>query len=370
MFRGSEGGGYDERVDVIGNKKFIEFVEQLEREEDIQLDTLRDRQGQGGHRHHPARSREGRDGHRPPRVEPDPDPKDDACRGDRRPCTSPRRAPPSRGRKTTKAARDFHYEGYDLLTLKKIIDRDYTIPAPQTAEEVIGFYARRIAQDVKLPGQFAALVPKVREFLETKAFGVPVDLSTPEMVKAIGSNVAQYVTVRTFAHELRKLVVQELEPELVGEGRRLSETGGFPWSRPTYDAPKCVFNLVPCSNQFEREFAVFLQKSEDVARFSKIPERFEFSIEYTDASGNLRYYEPDFVAVTQDGTHHILETKGQEDVTVAYKDRAAQLWCENATRLTGQTWSYLKVRQADYNSLQPTSFADLGAFGSLRLFKD
>ncbi|MGH6679135.1 MAG: DEAD/DEAH box helicase, partial [Bradyrhizobium sp.] len=39
MFRGS--AGYTERVDVIGNKTFIEFVEQLEREEDIQLDTFK-----------------------------------------------------------------------------------------------------------------------------------------------------------------------------------------------------------------------------------------------------------------------------------------------------------------------------------------
>jgi type III restriction enzyme len=30
MFR-DQGAGYTERVDVIGNKKFIEFVEQLER---------------------------------------------------------------------------------------------------------------------------------------------------------------------------------------------------------------------------------------------------------------------------------------------------------------------------------------------------
>ena len=38
MFRGLS--GYIERVDVIGNKTFIEFVEQLEREEDIQLETF------------------------------------------------------------------------------------------------------------------------------------------------------------------------------------------------------------------------------------------------------------------------------------------------------------------------------------------
>src|SRR5579863_4910510 len=39
MFRGST--GYTELVDVIGNKTFIEFVEQLEREEDVQLETFK-----------------------------------------------------------------------------------------------------------------------------------------------------------------------------------------------------------------------------------------------------------------------------------------------------------------------------------------
>ncbi len=43
----------------------------------------------------------------------------------------------------------------------------------------------------------------------------------------------------------------------------------------------------------------------------------------------------------------------------AGKDRAARLWCENATALTGTPWAYLKVRQEEYNGLQPTLFADL-----------
>ena len=65
-----------------------------------------------------------------------------------------------------------------------------------TAVNELTFSKKRIAQDVKLPSQFAALVPKVRAFLEQRAFGGPVDLSAPEMVKAIGSNVAHYVTVK------------------------------------------------------------------------------------------------------------------------------------------------------------------------------
>jgi type III restriction enzyme len=257
------------------------------------------------------------------------------------------------------AAQTFRYEGYDFLTLQKLIEREYTIPEPQTAEEVIGYYARRIAQDVKLPSQFAALVPKVREFLETKAFGQPVSLDDLAMVKAISSNVAQYVTVRTFVQALREVVIEELEPQLLHEGRRLSETPPFPWSRPTLEAARTVFNLVPCDNEFERQFARFLEESEDVDCFAKLPEQFGFVIEYTDATGNLRYYEPDWAVVTTDGQHYLVETKGREDVDVKHKDRAAQLWCENATRLTGVAWEYLKVAQVEYGALQPTVFSDL-----------
>ncbi len=83
------------------------------------------------------------------------------------------------------------------------------------------------------------------------------------------------------------------------------------------------------------------------------------SFEYTDNMSNLRYYEPDFVAVAADGVHYLIETKGLEDVNVVNKDRAARLWCENASTLTGKPWAYMKVRQTEYNDLQPMALADL-----------
>jgi len=43
-------------------------------------------------------------------------------------------------------------------------------------------------------------------------------------------------------------------------------------------------------------------------KLAKLPEQFGFAIEYTDIVGNLRYYEPDFVVLTSDGTHYIVET--------------------------------------------------------------
>ena len=359
MFR-DQGSTYVERVDVIGNKKFIEFVEQLEKEEDLELGTFQ----------------VGKDPVSIVTIAPDPAKLDKDIS---LPILSPVLA-----RKKTLAeeiagldVRDFHspvlplkegdaaaksftYEGYDILTLQKEIEREYTIPEPQTPEEVISFYAKRIAQDVKLPSQFAALVPKVREFLETRAFGQTVSLNSRVMIKAISSNVAHFVTVKTFAQALRGLVIEERAPTLEHAGRKLSETTPFPYSRPTLsNAGKSVFNLVPCDNEFEKKFARFLQDAPDVRAFSKLPSPFGFSIEYTDNATSLRYYEPDFVALLEEGTHWLIETKGQENVDVVHKNRAATLWCENATLLTGVPWRFAIVHQKDFEQLQPDRYADL-----------
>jgi len=82
---------------------------------------------------------------------------------------------------------------------------------------------------------------------------------------------------------------------------------------------------------------------DDRIRFSQ-PPVFGFAIEYSDSAASLRYYEPDFVAVLEDGGRRLIETKGRKDPDVAHKDRGARLWCENATQLTGREWRYLKVR--------------------------
>ncbi len=264
------------------------------------------------------------------------------------------------------AAQKFHYEGFDIITLQKLIERDYVIPEPQTAEEVISYYAKRIAQDVKLPSQFAALVPKVREFLREKAFGEIVDLGNKGIVRAIATSIAQYVTVKTFAGVLRGLVVEQLSPTLEHPGRKLSSTEPFPFSRPTFEAEKTIFNLVAADNEFERDFGKFLDAAPDVDRFAKLPARFGFAIEYTDSATNLRYYEPDFVAVDTAGVHYVIETKGREDIDVVHKDRAATIWCENATLLTGTTWSYIKVPQKGFTELQASELSDVAlAFGPM-----
>jgi len=360
MFRDNP-SGYTERVDIIGNKKFLEFVDDLEKLEEIKLDTFEI----------------GKDKLRIITILPLEDRKEfDIGLPVLTPTLVRKKSlaeeiagldvnnfqsivlPMSEDDPRSKT---FTYEGYDIITLKKEFEREYTIPEPQTAQEVIGYYARRIAEAVKLPAQFAALAPKVRAFFEQKAFGHTADLTETTVVKAMSTAVAHYVCVDVFKKALQALTIEEQTPQLLEPARMLSSCQPFPWSRPVWEGEKCVFNLVPCDNDFEREFAKFLDNARDVVAFTKLPRAFGFTIEYTDTAMNLRNYEPDFVAVDKSGKHWLLESKGQENVDVLRKDVAAVRWCENASKLTGKQWKYVKVPQKDFGALQPTRLADLAA---------
>ena len=50
---------------------------------------------------------------------------------------------------------------------------------------------------------------------------------------------------------------------------------------------------------------------------------------------------------------------------VATKDRAATLWAESATHLTGQDWRYVKVLQREFERLQPAMFEDIAYVGQM-----
>ncbi|MBI1894767.1 MAG: DEAD/DEAH box helicase family protein [Candidatus Rokubacteria bacterium] len=349
---------YRERVDIIGNKAFLDFVEDLEKLEELQLETFE----VGRDKLHivtiaPQAERAEYDIGLPlltPALVRRKSLAEQIATLDVQSFSCP--VLPLRA--GDKAEKTFRYEGFDLLTLQKEIEREYTIPEPQTPQEVIGYYARRIAQEVKLPSQFAVLAPKVRDFFEHKAFGRTVDLEDKATIRAMSTNVAHYVCVQTFRKALLNLTIEEQRPQLLDPARLLSSTPPFPWSRPVWEGRKCVFNLVPCDNAFERAFAKFLDSASDVTAFSKLPEVFGFAIEYTDSDMNLRSYYPDFVAVDESGTRWLLETKGQETAEVERKDEAAQRWCEDASELTNTRWRYLKVPQKQFEQLQAATLAD------------
>ncbi len=361
MFPGEAGveSGYRERVDIIGTEKFMEFVADLEKIEDVALPTEKIDQ-------------------KPiviVSIYPDTDKIDMDI-------AIPNISPAYERRSDTREEisklnidtvqvdnlpfsleawddTSFEYLGLDALTDEELLARTYQLPSPNTCGEVISYYATRISRETNLPGHFDIIVDKLREFFARRAFGQPVDLEDNSLAPILARPGIGFLTVQGFARAIRPLLRQELEPVLLSAPFRLSDTEPFPWSRPTCLASKTVFNLVAADNEFEAGFARFLESAPDIVRFAKIPLRLGFKIQYIANTGNIRHYYPDFVAVGPDRQHYLIETKGMEDTNVANKDRAANIWCANASTLTGIPWRFVKVAQIDYSDIPAHRFADI-----------
>src|SRR5947207_15633257 len=125
--------------------------------------------------------------------------------------------------------------------------------------------------------------------------------------------------------------------------------------------------MVPSHNDFEFAFSKFMDNADDVVSFSKLPQPFGFSIDYTDGGMNLRSYYPDFVAVDTEGMHWLIESKDAETAEVVHKGLAARNWCENATALTKPQWRCIKVPQQPFDMLQPSRRVPLQAMSNSRV---
>jgi type III restriction enzyme len=356
MFPGQD--GYEERVDIIGNKAFLDFVEELEKSEGVSFGVF----DPATERFHaetiaPVSGREIWDIYIP-----------ELSRAvirrqdlgvviaglDLGALAFQPLWPAEAG-----LAEKMHFEAYDILTSDLQLERDYIRPEPQTVEEIIAYFAQRILRDIRAPGQFEPMATKLREFFATWAFGGPVDLTGPRYWQAMGRTEAAERVVANFVDALRPHILAQQEVSVQTPGRSLYTTPPFSWSKPLYEAKRSVFNFEGCDNEFEHTFARWLDHTSDGRAFCKLPRGFGFSIEYADVAGNLRLYYPDFVAVGADGRHWLIETKGQEDVNVTLKDRAAELWCRNATELGLGVWRYVKVRQKDFEGSEPRSLGEL-----------
>jgi len=236
--------------------------------------------------------------------------------------------------------------------------RNWTLPVPQDSKSVIAYYTDRIVKQLKISGAFASFYPVVKKYVVEKLFAEKVDLEDPRVLYKLSSPEVQEQLINLFVNVFRDMTFTEEEPEKK-EAIKLSDTRPFVWSKLVHPANRCIFNYVPCDNDFELNFAKFLDRAEDASAFSKIVPQIGFFVEYKDSKNNLRLYYPDFVAVTDENEQIIIETKGREDVDVKHKDERIKQWCEDATRITGSNWSFIKVGQEEFEKYRFKSIKEL-----------
>ena len=253
---------------------------------------------------------------------------------------------------------EMEYVAVDMLKGLEVIKRKWDLPVPQDSKSVIAYYTDQILRELRIGGAFASFYPLVKKYVTEKLFTEKVNLDDPRVLYKLSSPDVQVQIVRLFVNAFKDLTFTEREPEL-GDFLKLSDTRPFVWSKEVFAANKCVFNYVACDNNFEVQFAKFLDRAEDVVAFSKIVPKIGFFVEYRDSGGNLRLYYPDFLALTNDKQHLVIETKGREDIDVANKDRRIRAWCQDATNLTKNRWSFIRVDQEGFEKFRFKSLSEL-----------
>jgi len=253
----------------------------------------------------------------------------------------------------------------ETVTQKRVGQKQVTIDVglPEI-QEILSHLTTRICKEARIEGQFALVYSILKRYLSERFWGTDVDLEHNVIRQQLSSAKVSGEIITILAKEIGNACISKTEPEMKADPLHLMEIEGFYWRRDYIELDKTVFNVTPCYNDFEKNFASFLDKAPDITRFAKLAESYtKFYIEYLSARGAIRYYYPDFVAeqVLEDGSNYmwLIETKGWEDADVPLKDARAEEWCKTATRLTSTNWQYLKVPYDFFNCRHFRSFKDL-----------
>lgn len=238
------------------------------------------------------------------------------------------------------------------------------------AEELLSAITQKVRKTAHLGGGFAELYPIVRDYVRFRCFGGAVDVESDQVRGHLRALNVQTGIAEYLARKIGELTSEKREIEFENAEFRLSETAPFTWRRnlPLLDCEKTIFNYVATYNDYEKEFARFLnERCDDVLRFASLGTTEQesgtrFRVDYLKPSGAIGFYYPDFVVVQamDDGeVNWIVETKGRVWEDVAAKDKAIRDWCSNVTAQTGTQWEYVRVNQAVFER------GSFGSFGQL-----
>jgi type III restriction enzyme len=241
------------------------------------------------------------------------------------------------------------------------------LPTPQ---ELLASITNKVIDRAKLPNRFAELYPSIKSYVAGHCFGRVVDLESEIIRSHLSRLEIQEGIAKYLARKIAELTIDCCAIEFERADFKLSETKPFSWRRnlPPLEASRTVFNYVATYNDFERRFAVFLDKASDVLRFAALgtteqgESGTQFRVDYLKPSGAIGFYHPDWVVVQQTDNHEvnwIIETKGRVWEGTTAKDEAIKEWCERITEATGSKWRYIRINQPFFNSQPASKLSDL-----------
>ena len=258
------------------------------------------------------------------------------------------------------SSEEIHYEGRHLITNEVVEEMNIKLPLLESGVGAISFYRSELEHITGLHGLHSALAPLLEIFLTDMLFGERVSLFDQRLIGRLADHDVREHIRGVFVPLILSKSTIKLEERAIGSGKSVIQWKPYQANHsdrhPTIEASKTAFNLVPCTNAFERDMALFLERAPDVKAFFRNAGPEAIRIDYQTHTGRLAHYTPDFVIWKDDGRYVMLETKGRVDIDVPLKIRAAMAWCEAASD-GGIKWDYLYVpqeifSQADDNQLE------------------
>jgi type III restriction enzyme len=221
----------------------------------------------------------------------------------------------------------------------------------------------------KLPGGFADLFPIVRQYVTQRCFGLTIDIEDAKIRDYLRAVLVQEGIAKYLARKIAELTAEKRAIEFEQKNFKLSDVKPFTWRRnlPLLDGKRTIFNLVATFNDFEKDFARFLDDRPDILRFAALgtteqDSGAQFRVDYLKPSGAIGFYYPDWVAVQKGKpteVNCIIETKGRIWYSTAAKDAAIDDWCKKVSAQTKTTWRYKRIDQIVFGAGNFDTFADL-----------
>ncbi len=244
----------------------------------------------------------------------------------------------------------------DLLTKEIEEEEILTMPFADRPDIYISAITKKIQKYSRVPSQFESIAGITKEYIKDKLFDKKLSFGEEDLKKLNNAKVRVRL-IEVFVERINELTAVSEDIELMGEDLKASNIKPFPWSKEVFEARKTVLNFTPVENKLEGQFVRLLDDDDEVLAFIKNHQQtINFRISYIDTNGFVRGYIPDFVAKTKD-IIYIIETKGREDVDVKLKDKRAEEWCKQVSKLTGEDWEYKRIDQSrfekgNFNRLQ------------------
>ncbi len=236
---------------------------------------------------------------------------------------------------------------------------------------VVAFFTNSILKESRLFSGFEVLYPKVRDFIKYKLFEKEVDLEDRNILRNLSEASPKTIIFNTFKEAISILTISDAGSAEIRRYIKLRDVKPTVHDHKNHFYPqKSIFNIIIGDNDFELEFAHFLDNCEDIISFAKNILSVRYQIEYQAEDGNIKNYFPDFIVKKDLKTIYIIETKGREDLDDIRKINRLKIWCNdvNDSKKTKITYIPLYIKQVDWDKYKKDikKFEDVAELFGLR----